>query len=552
MNIETNDEITKEIEEESKEQLPFDFETPKPTEDSPVLDEYTEEEMQKMLDNLIKEAVDLAKRDFYAYTRLMAPVILPEGFTDGKHIELMCRELEKIEASVLGSEPRREQIFLPPGSMKSKLLNLFVTWCLGLHPKWNILHIGHSTSFAEDNFGRQIRDVLKTPEYTSIFPGTKVRSDVRAAGRWSTTEGGQYYATGVGTRIAGRRAHISICDDVISEQTAYSKLEREKINKWYVPGLQSRLLPNGAEVIVNTRWHLEDLSGYLIKIDSRSNRPWNIISIPALLDKKAAELLGLKENESFWPEFWPTKILLEKKNSDGMTRQIWASLYMQNPVADEGSIIKEEHCQFWEADEPPAVSYLLISMDTAFSTSQSADYSALTVWGIFKRKQIDFRGREELVSCMILLDAKKGRWEFGELCNKTEEFNKAYFPDSIIIEKKASGQSLLQEMRRRGLPVREYTPDRDKITRLHATTPFFESNRIFFPKRKWAEEVINELTTFPHVAHDDYTDTVSQAILWMRDSHVLGNEGYSVEEDEDDYKKKKRSTYWSKLVGEAA
>lgn len=531
-------------------QLDLDF--TQPTKAEKDIEQFSVEDLQQLLDNLISEAVSKARDDFYVYVKIMAPVILPEGFIDGKHIQLMCKELEKVEASVEAKDPIRFQLFLPPGSMKSKLLNLFVTWCLGRHPKWNILHIGHSTSFAEDNFGRQIRDVIKSPEYGSIFPDTKVRSDVRASGRWSTTQGGQYYATGVGTRIAGRRAHISICDDVISEQTAYSKLERDKINKWYVPGLQSRLLPNGAEVIVNTRWHLEDLSGYLVKIDSTSRRPWNIISIPALLDKKSADLLGLKEGESFWPEFWTTDVLMEKKDSDGMTKQTWASLYMQSPVAEEGNIIKEEDCLFWDSETPPKVSYVLISMDTAFSTSNSADYSAITVWGIFKQKFTNHKGDEEMISCMILLDAEKGRWDFSDLCNKTVEYNRAYFPDSIIIEKRASGQSLLQEMRRRALPVREYIPERDKVTRLHASTPFFEAGRVFFPQRKWAEEVINELTLFPHVQHDDYTDTVSQAILWMRDSYVLGNDGYSVDEEDEDDGFSQRKTYWSKLVNSAA
>lgn len=530
------------------------FEVPEDTpqnidEEAALLDELNEDEMYTLLSELIEDATKRAREDFYIYTQLMAPVILPEGFKDGRHIELICRELERIEQSVVKGAPERVQIFLPPGSMKSKLLNLFVTWCLGRHPKWNILHIGHSTQFAEDNFGRQIRDVIRSLEYSSVFPGTKVRSDVRASGRWSTTEGGQYYCTGVGTRIAGRRAHLSICDDVISEQTAYSKLEREKINDWYVPGLQSRLLPNGAEAIINTRWHLEDLSGYLINIDRDSKRPWRVISIPAILDKESAELLGLEEGGSFWPELWPLEVLLEKKNSRGMTREVWASLYMQNPIPVEGSLISPDFIKIWDRDDPPPVSYIVVSMDTAFSTSQRADYSAVTVWGVFKTLQVNFRGVEEEVSNIILLDAKKGHWSFNELCEKTVEFNKTYFPDIILIEKKASGQSLIQEMKRRALPIKEYLPDRDKWTRLHATLPFFESSRVWFPKKKWANEVVTELTSFPHVPHDDYVDSTSQAILWLRDRYLVGNNGYSVDEDEEDTRP--RVTYWSKLVGEA-
>ena len=523
---------------------------------SPTLEGVTEEfepelsasELQRLLDDLIQKAIEEARADFYVYAKLMAPVLLPEGFKDGRHIELMCRELEKVERSIEDHNPRREQIFLPPGSMKSKLLNLFVTWCLGRHPKWNILHIGHTISFAEDNFGRQIRDLIKTPEYSSVFPDTRVRSDIRAAGRWSTTEGGIYYCTGVATKIAGRRAHLAICDDVISEQTAFSKLERDKINRWYVPGLQSRLLPNGAEVIVNTRWHTEDLSGFLLNMDAHTKRPWNVVSIPAILDDNAAHLLGLKPDESFWPEFWPLEVLLEKRASPGMSKQTWASLYLQTPIPDEGGIIDIKNIMYWEYESPPAISYLIVSVDSAFSMSERADFSAITIWGIFKMKERDFKGREVLSNNLILLDAEQGKWEFPELCTKITDINRKYYPDVILVEKKGSGYSLVQELKRRMLPIKEYIPDKSKELRLVATTPFFEAHKVWFPRRKWAEEVINQLVSFPHIPHDDLADTVSQAIIWMRDARQLGNDGYSVDEDEEK-ERRPRSTYWSKLTG---
>lgn len=211
-------------------------------------------------------------------------------------------------------------IFCPPGAMKSKIINLFVSWCLGRHPKWNVLHIGHGTQFVEDNAGRPIRDLMRTEEYLKVFPNVKIKQDSRAAGRWELSEGGKYYGAGVGTQIAGRRAHISICDDVVSEQTAYSIVERRGINAWYVPGLRTRLLPNGSEVIVNTRWHTEDLSGYLEHNDKKTRRPWNIIKIPAILNEEGAKLLGLKEGDSFWPEFQDIEFLEERRADPSMTR----------------------------------------------------------------------------------------------------------------------------------------------------------------------------------------------------------------------------------------
>jgi len=508
-----------------------------------------------------------ARSDFYTYVRLMAPVILPEGFIDGKHIKLMSEELQIVERRTTRSAKlrspqdtspvvlgKRLQIFLPPGSMKSKILNLFVTWALGRHPMWNIMHIGHSTQFAEDNMGRQIRDVMNSPEYAEIFPGALIKKDVKAAGRWETTKGGKYYATGVGTRIAGRRAHISIVDDAVSEQTAYSSVERPKINEWYGRGLRTRVLPGGSEIIVNTRWHVDDLSGYLLKADESSKMPWKVIAIPAILDSYSAGLLGLPVGHSYWPEFWTDAMLLEKKTDKAFSEAAWNALYMQNPVPEEGNIFKENLFQFWSDNDPPALDYIVVSVDTAFSTREKADFSAYTVWGVFKDVEEDLAGQELLVSNMILLEAEEGRWEFPELCLKMREINDVYQPDTFVVEKKASGQSLIQEMRRRNFPVTEYIPDKDKISRAHACTPFMEAKRIWVPAvrlddettrpRSFAEDLIHQAIQFPFAAHDDLTDTFTQAILWMRDSFAVSHPEYD-EDEEIEAQSAVRFSYWN-------
>jgi len=509
--------------------------------------------------------ISKAREHFYTYVKLMAPETLPEGFINGSHIEVMATELQRIErrtvkSTLLGGTEvifgKRLQIFLPPGSMKSKILNLFVTWVFGRHPKWRILHVGHTKQFAEDNMGRQIRDLMQSPEYNTIFPNTLIRKDVKAAGRWDTTEGGTYYAAGAGVPIAGRRAHISICDDVISEQTAYSDTDRAKINTWYVPGLRTRLLPGASEIIVNTRWHIDDLSGFIMRADEESKVPWKVISIPAFLNKESSDLLGLPEGESFWPELWPTELLLDKKGDKGMSEAKWNALYMQNPVPEEGNIFKEAEFKYWTDAEPPALEYLLVSLDTAFSTRETADFSAFSVWGVFKTGLEDLLGKEVIVNNMILLECGRGRWEFPVLCEKVMEINKAYSnPDAFLIEKKASGQSLIQELRRRNLPVTEYIPDKDKVSRAHACTPFLKSGRVWVPAdrldddtirpKSFARELISEVTQFPFDIHDDLTDTFTQAILWMRDSFNVTHEGYDDYQDEDAGAYQPRLSYWN-------
>lgn len=524
------------------------------------------EEIEELEVRLLDEMIDKARNDFYTFVLLMANAVLPEEFTPGRHIELICKELQEVEESVRYKDrtPKRLQLFLPPGSMKSKLAsNLFPAWCMGRNPNWCFLAIGADFDFAVDNFGRPTKDLVDSERYQAIFPGTVLKKDVQSAGRWDTTKKGRFVARGVGQGIAGRRAHISICDDVINEQT--TDTGRKEINNWYRKGLRTRLLPRGAEIIINTRWFVEDLSGFMLKIDGKegdgkSSRGWRVISIPALLDLEASTMLrrGLPPSDtrfmpgtSFWPEFWPTSLLLEKKETTPVSE--WNALYMQTPITDEGGIIKRSQFNVWEEEKPPTCKHVLVSMDTAFSTKESADYSAFSVWGVFTRTYKDFaEGPDISQECLILLSAGKGHWDFAELCNKAQELNNKYAPDFLIIEDKASGQSIIPELRKRSLPIMAYLPERDKMFRLQACTPYFQAKRIWIPKEKvWAEELVSEVVSFPKAPNDDLTDTVSQAVLWMRDNFMIDNDGYSNrdwEEDSDFKYNRERTTYWSSLT----
>jgi predicted phage terminase large subunit-like protein len=506
-----------------------------------------------------------ARDDFYTFVRLIAPTILPEDFIDGVHVKLICEKLQEVAESVANPAlvPKRLQIFLPPGSMKSKTAsNLFPAWCLGKHPNWCFLALGSDFEFAVDNFGRPTKDIIDSDYYKAIFPNTILKKDVQSAGRWDTTKKGRFVARGAGQNIAGRRAHISICDDVISEQT--TKNDLKKINSWYRKGLRTRLLPRGAEIIINTRWFVDDLSGFMEKVDQDSDRPWEIIKIPALLDAVSSNLLleaagnlpdeeRFAEGTSFWPEFWPTDLLLERKQTTPPNE--WAALYQQSPISDEGAIIKRTDFQLWEEETPPPCRYVVVSMDTAFSVKESADYSAYSVWGVFTNTVKTFDNISMAQDCLILLGAGKGKWDFAGLCAKAQDLNDKYSPEFFIVEDKASGQSLIPELRKRSIPIQSYLPDRDKMFRLQATTPYFQSNRIFIPKEKeWADDLVTEVISFPKAPNDDLTDTVSQAILWMRDNFMIDNDGYSNSwmDEENDYDAMRRAhkpnTYWGSLT----
>ena len=229
---------------------------------------------------------------------------------------------------------------------------LFPAWYLGRHPNHEILSVSHSDQLASD-FGRGVRDLVSDPTYQDVFD-IKLRSDVRAAGKWQTNRNGVYVAAGVRTQIAGRGAHVALLDDVMSEEDAFSEAGRRYIKEWYPAGLRTRLMPNGAIVIINTRYHEDDLCGWLLSSEASDGNSaisdyGDVVNIPAWVDEKSSKLLKVRVGESYFPEWKPKEILkkdeMEIRRHNGS--RYWESLYMQNPVPDEGGILKKSWFQMW-------------------------------------------------------------------------------------------------------------------------------------------------------------------------------------------------------------
>ena len=274
-----------------------------------------------------------SQSDFLTFVRLMAPSLV-SNFEMGSHIKVISNKLKELEEGTI----KRLMVFLPPRSSKSVICSkLFPAWYIGRHPEHEILTVSHSDQLSSD-FGRSVRDVVNTEEFGKIFTGVQLRSDVRAAGKWKTNQGGTYYAAGVRSQIAGRGAHVAILDDVMSEEDAFSDAGRRYIKEWYPAGLRTRIMPNGAIVIINTRFHYDDLCGWLLKqqedMSEYETIPWEVIKIPAWLDEEAADLLDLPLGGSYFPEWKPEHILRidenEIKASNGS--RYWNSLYMQDPT----------------------------------------------------------------------------------------------------------------------------------------------------------------------------------------------------------------------------
>ena len=484
-----------------------------------------------------------SKQDLLTFVRKTAPTLVTD-FKMGRHIELLCDRLQKVADGKI----KRLMVFLPPRSSKSLIASkIFPAWYMGRNPNHEIMSVSHSDQLASD-FGRSVRDIVNTEEYQRIFKGVQLKADVKAAGKWKTNQNGSYYAAGVRSQIAGRGAHLALLDDVMSEEDSFSESGRRYIKEWYPSGLRTRLMPNGSIIIINTRYHFDDLCGWLLKQETDlTENKWEVISIPAWLDSTAAELLGLPEGHSYFPEWKPDEVLRvdeqEIRASNGS--RYWDALYMQNPSPEDGGIIKKKWFEWWEYEDPPHCEMIIQTYDTAFSTRKTADYSVIQTWGIFHQMERNEYGGESYVPCLILLGNVKDRFEYPELRRIAQVLFQKHRPDVCIVEKKASGQSLIQDMRRAGLPVLEYLPDRDKVSRVYASTPIMEAGRLYIPRGKeWANDLFDEALAFPNGAHDDQVDCMTMAIQYMKDSWNVTHPDDPSWEDDYNPRKQRRVGYW--------
>jgi predicted phage terminase large subunit-like protein len=424
--------------------------------------------------------------------------VWPE-FINGRHHKIMSEKFDRVARG----ECKRLIVNMPPRHTKSEFASyLFPAWLMGRNPKLKIMQTTHTAELAF-RFGRKVRNLMNSEDYRQIFENVELRADSQAAGRWETSAGGEYFAAGVGGAVTGRGADLLIIDDPHSEQDALSPTALEHAYEWYTSGPRQRLQPGGTIVIVMTRWAENDLTGKLLRQQAKDvlADEWEIVEFPALMPDT---------DEPLWPEFWNKKDLLAVKGS--LTVGKWEAQWQQNPTSDVSAILKREWWKTWEKDSPPALSYVLQSYDTAFSKQTNADYSAITTWGVFYPE-------EGGPANIILMDAKRGRWDFPELRRVALDEYKYWDPECVLIEAKASGMPLTQELRNMGIPVSNYSPSRgnDKFTRVNSIAPIFESGLVWCPETRWAEEVVEECAAFPAGEHDDYVDTVTQALRRFRE-----------------------------------
>ena len=466
---------------------------------SPADQEKLLQQVQDYKDALEREK---CQKSFMSYVKKMWP-----GFIHGRHHALMAKKFEEIAEGKL----KRLIVNMPPRHTKSEFASyLLPSWFLGRFPEKKVIQSSNTADLAV-NFGRKVRNLVQSEEYARIFPDVALRQDSKSAGRWATNKNGEYFAIGVGGTMTGKGADLMIIDDPHSEQEAALAAGNPEVfnsvYEWYTSGPRQRLQPNGAIVIVMTRWSKADLTGKVLKSSGElgKDEEWEVIELPAIMPS----------GKPLWPEFWSLGELTALR--DELPPAKWNAQYQQNPTAEEGAIVKREWWKIWEKEKPPPCEFTIQSWDTAFTKGERNDYSACTTWGIFHMNE------DPNDVNIILLDCFKKRMEFPELKEKAHAHYMEWEPDSFIVEAKAAGAPLIFELRKMGIPVSEYTPSRgnDKFVRINSVADLFQSGKVWAPDTRWARELIDNMAAFPNAQHDDDVDSAVQALIRFRQGGFL-------------------------------
>lgn len=419
------------------------------------------------------------------YLLVYANVMYPE-YKIGRHHRAIATALERVESG----ECKRLMINMPPRHGKTILASeFFPAWYMGRNPGKYIITATYAQDLAND-FGRKVRNQFLDPLHQMTFPDARLVDDSKASNRFHTTGGGVYFSVGAGSAITGRGAHLLLIDDPLKgRQEAESETMRQRLKDWYQSVAYTRLMPGGAVVIIQTRWHDDDLSGWILR--EHVHEKWEVLNFPAIDET----------GEPLWPEQYDIETLHNIKQTIGS--RDWEALYQQRPAASEGEIFKRDWWQRYQ--DTPKLKWIMQSWDTAYKKGAENDYSVCTTWGVCDKGY-------------FLLDRWKAKVEFPELKRTVINLAKKWNPRAILIEDKASGQSLIQELKANtSLNILPVSIDSDKLTRAYAVTPMIEAGNVYIPhESEWIQDYVDECAVFPNGTHDDSVDSTTMALNHFR------------------------------------
>ena len=413
--------------------------------------------------------------------------------------------ISHVIVAALAKGNARITISVPPRHGKSEFISKWLpTWFLCNWPDQRVVLTSYEATFAS-SWGRKSRDMVR--DFGPQFD-TGVSDVSGSASYWETLQGGGMVTAGAGGPITGKGMNLGLIDDPHKNwKEAQSLIICKAIQDWYDSTFYTRLEPNGSIIILHTRWTENDLIGYIMR--EKTDENWIHIRLPAVAEIN--DMMGRAIGEALCPERYNERKLKRIKTAVGS--KVWAGLYQQRPAAEEGNVWKREHIRYYR--QMPIVNFVLQSWDTGYKKTEEAAYTVCQTWGLGPFG-------------MILMDQWREKVEFPELERQVlTQYNK-YRPQAILIEDKASGQSLIQTYQRNSnLPVIPVPVEANKIIRAVTSTPMFESGRIWIPEESpefpWVGDMVNSWATFPNGLYADETDAASQAIAYVQTLAGTGN-----------------------------
>ena len=482
--------------------------------------------MLELVDTVLeRRSVTAMQESFLQFIAYIQP-----DYLFGAHLKRLGGLLMDIEKGIKD----RILVSVAPRHGKSQMISIYYpAWYLGRNPTHKVIIASHTADLAVD-MSRKVRNLMQSDAYRKVFPSVEIAPDAKAAGKWNTNQGGEFFAVGVGGALAGRGAHLLLVDDPFNEQDIINGNHEvfDKVYEWYTYGARTRLMPGGRVCVLHTRWSKKDLIARLVKDAAMNDKSdqYEVFEFPAILYE------GTDKEKPLFPEMWSLEALQRTKASMPLFQ--WNAQYMQSPTSADAAVIPKEWFKVWEKESPPPVDFVVMSLDAAVKSGDRNDFNALTTWGVWHNEETN---RPEI----ILLNSINRRMEFPELKDLVLEEYREWEPDSLIIEDTANGAPLIQEFRAMGIPLQSYRPHRgsgDKRMRLSSVADMIRDGMVWVPQTRWAEELVEQVNDFPSVDHDDLCDATYLALRRLRSGGFVRLS--TDEKEEPDWLPPKRAAYY--------